>query len=122
MGSEKPKAVLRLFDEIQARTVVLADTDTIWLRDPFPFFEEHPQADMFVTTDCLSHEAEVHSIINLPRCGHVEGSLGGGWALNTGAVFKLMQHYSLTETITELAGVLCAFVGLIKHTLWVFLY
>jgi hypothetical protein len=89
MGSEKPKAVIRLFDEIRASTVVLADTDTIWLRDPFPFLDQHPQADIFVTTDCLSHEAEVHSSVNLPRCGHVEGS-HGGWALNTGAFPTIM--------------------------------
>lgn len=87
MGSEKPKAVLRLFKEIGVQTVVLTDTDTIWLRDPFPFFGQHPQADMFVTTDCLSHEVEVHNILHTPRCGHVEGGLGIGWALNTGIAF-----------------------------------
>lgn len=98
MGSEKPKAVLRLFDEIQARTIVLVDTDTIWLRDPFPFFDQHPEADMFVTTDCLSHEVEVHSMIHVPRCGHVEGGLGDGWALNTGDasfVFHLPHDLSI---------------------------
>jgi hypothetical protein len=96
MGSEKPKAVLRLFDEIKARTVVLTDTDTIWLRDPFPFFDQHQEADMFVTTDCLSHEAEVHNIISLPRCGHVEGGLGDGWAMNTGASRDCCHSHSQT--------------------------
>jgi hypothetical protein len=84
MGSQKPLAVVKLFDTIQASTVVLADTDTIWMRDPFPWIQQHPTADMYVTTDCLSHEAEVLNR-TLPRCGHVPHALGHAWALNTGA-------------------------------------
>jgi arabinosyltransferase len=91
MGSEKPKAVVKLFDSIQARTVVLTDTDTIWLRDPFPFLDQHATADMFVTTDCLSHEAEVAEAVNVPRCGHVVGGNGNGWAMNTGTLIHLSR-------------------------------
>lgn len=87
MGSQKPLAVLRLFDELQARTVALVDTDTIWMRDPFPWLEQHPEADLFVTTDCLSHQAELARGVQRPRCGHVVGR-GAGWALNTGEVRK----------------------------------
>jgi Nucleotide-diphospho-sugar transferase len=84
MGSQKPQAVVKLFDTIQAQTVALVDTDTIWMRDPFHWLDQHPAADMFVTTDCLSHEAEVAKHV-VPRCGHVPGGTGGGMALNTGA-------------------------------------
>jgi hypothetical protein len=84
MGSEKPKAVLHVLDKLKARTVVLMDSDTIWLRDPFVFLDEHPSADIFVTTDCLAHYPEVEDLL-VPRCGHVRGGKGSGWALNTGA-------------------------------------
>lgn len=84
MGAQKPLAVLRLFDQIQARTVALIDSDTIWLRDPFPWLEQHPDADVFVTTDCLSHEYELAYVPNRPRCGHIGDGLGFGWAMNTG--------------------------------------
>ena len=34
MGSLKPKMVLRLFKDFKFQTIILADTDTAWLRDP----------------------------------------------------------------------------------------
>jgi len=34
MGSLKPKMVLRMLEEFQFQTVVLSDTDVVWLRDP----------------------------------------------------------------------------------------
>ena len=34
MGALKPKMVLRLFEQLGFQTLVLADTDTVWLRDP----------------------------------------------------------------------------------------
>lgn len=34
MGSLKPKMVLRLFEDYGFQTIVLADTDTVWLREP----------------------------------------------------------------------------------------
>ena len=83
MGSQKPRAVLRLFETIRARTVALVDTDTIWMRVPFPWLAQHPDADVFVTTDCLSHDAELTGHAT-PRCGHVKGGMGGGMALNSG--------------------------------------
>ena len=36
--------------------------------------------------DCLSHEMEVNETVNVPRCGHITGNLGSGWALNTGVI------------------------------------
>lgn len=33
-------------DTIQGSTVALVDTDTIWMRDPFPCRKQHPTADM----------------------------------------------------------------------------
>ncbi len=34
MGALKPKMVLRLFEQLGFQTIILADTDTVWLRDP----------------------------------------------------------------------------------------
>ena len=34
MGSMKPKMVLRMLVEFKFQTVVLSDTDVVWLRDP----------------------------------------------------------------------------------------
>ena len=34
MGSLKPKIVLRLFKEFGFQTVILSDTDVVWLRNP----------------------------------------------------------------------------------------
>jgi Nucleotide-diphospho-sugar transferase len=96
---QKPAAVIKLFDKLNASSVALIDTDTIWLRDPFPWLAQHPAADMFVTTDCLSHEAEVERQV-VPRCGHVPGGLGGGMALNTGMHLQVLHAYKQTETGT----------------------
>jgi hypothetical protein len=34
MGAMKPAIVLRFFEQFYLTTVVLSDTDTVWLRDP----------------------------------------------------------------------------------------
>jgi hypothetical protein len=34
MGALKPKMALRLFEQLGFQAIVLADTDTVWLRDP----------------------------------------------------------------------------------------
>lgn len=34
MGAMKPAIVLRFFEQFNLTTVVLSDTDTVWLRDP----------------------------------------------------------------------------------------
>ena len=47
MGALKPKMVLRLFEQLGFETIVLADTDTVWLRDPesaHPFAAASPCA------------------------------------------------------------------------------
>ena len=36
-------------------TIVVSDTDTVWLRDPRPYLASHPAAEWFASTDCLSH-------------------------------------------------------------------
>lgn len=36
--------------------VVVSDSDTVWLRAPWPYLEQRPAAEFFISTDCLSHE------------------------------------------------------------------
>lgn len=74
MGSEKPRMVLRLFEEYGFQTVVLADTDTVWLREPAAYIATHPTADMMISTDCASHEAELRQTPDVSRCGHIPGA------------------------------------------------
>ncbi|EFN57248.1 expressed protein [Chlorella variabilis] len=66
-------------------TVVVSDSDTVWLRHPQQYFDQRPAADWFISTDCLSHEVEAawRPQHNQPRCGHVPGNIWGR-AYNTG--------------------------------------
>ena len=48
---------LNLYARI-AGAVVLSDTDMVWLRHVGPLLAAHPAADVFVSTDCASHEVE----------------------------------------------------------------
>lgn len=43
---------------------------------PAGFLDQHPAADLFISSDCLSHRAEAEGIPDVPRCGHVPGSTG----------------------------------------------
>ena len=56
MGSQKPKLVRRFLLERRWAAVVLSDTDTVWLRNPQPYLALHPSADVYISTDCLSHQ------------------------------------------------------------------
>jgi hypothetical protein len=75
--STKPATVLELFEQRGFEMVVIADTDTAWMRDPRPFLASHPTADAFVSSDCLSHAAEEGAPPPrgraTARCGHVPG-------------------------------------------------
>ena len=36
-------------------TIIVSDVDTVWLRDPRDYLAQHPAAEWFASTDCLSH-------------------------------------------------------------------
>jgi hypothetical protein len=65
--------------------VVISDTDVAWLRDPAELLGLAPQADILISTDCLSTAAETAGRLNTNRCGHVPGSHYNA-AYNTGVV------------------------------------
>lgn len=56
MGSQKPKLVRQFLSQHGWSAVVLSDVDTTWLRNPEPYMALHPTADIFISTDCLSHK------------------------------------------------------------------
>ena len=86
MGATKVQLTLSILESNpRLDTVVVSDADTVWLRDPAPYLAQHPAADWFISTDCLSARTEAawapgH---NQPRCGHVPGNIWGR-AYNTG--------------------------------------
>ena len=43
--------------------LVVSDSDTVWLRQPWTYFDQRPAADFFISTDCNSIEASA------PCCG-----------------------------------------------------
>lgn len=68
--------VKTMLEELHVGTVVVSDSDTAWLRDPTGFLAEHPTADWFISSDCLSHELEAawQPVHLQPRCGHITGA------------------------------------------------
>jgi hypothetical protein len=42
-------------------TIVLCDVDTVWLRDPLPFFARYPAAELLITSDHLRPSLRNHS-------------------------------------------------------------
>jgi len=53
--------VERLLQDRGFAAVVLSDADAVWLRDARPLLDAHPTADVFVSTDCLSHQVHLCS-------------------------------------------------------------
>lgn len=55
MGRLKTK----LIDDIvqMGFNVIVADTDTTWLRDPIPMFERYPHADILTSSDSVIHHS-----------------------------------------------------------------
>ncbi|KAL4452531.1 hypothetical protein ABPG75_008193 [Micractinium tetrahymenae] len=85
MGAHKVRLVLRLLeDHPRLPLVVVADSDTTWLREPWTYFEQRPGAEFFISSDCISAEMEDRWAADNPKasCGHIPGN--AGVAFNTG--------------------------------------
>ncbi|PSC76658.1 glycosyltransferase family 77 [Micractinium conductrix] len=85
MGAHKVRLVLGLLqDHPGLELVVVSDSDIVWLREPWTYFEQRPTADFFVSSDCLSIEMEERWGPDSPKisCGHIPGN--SGLSLNTG--------------------------------------
>lgn len=68
MGSQKPKLVRNFLVERGWASVVLSDVDTTWLRNPEPYLALHPTADVFISTDCLSHKVLLRLLSGESKC------------------------------------------------------
>ena len=48
----KKIALVQLFTEMNL-TVIISDVDTVWMRNPFPYFKAYPEADVLTSSDHL---------------------------------------------------------------------
>lgn len=47
--------MLKLLDEHPSLPlVIVSDVDVAWLGDPLAYFQQRPNAEFFISTDCLS--------------------------------------------------------------------
>ncbi|KAL4422581.1 hypothetical protein ABPG75_008778 [Micractinium tetrahymenae] len=86
MGAVKIRFVSDLLEQHpRLPLVMVSDTDAVWLRAPWPYFEQRPRAEFFISTDCLSMQVEEEWKPNhgQPRCGHIPDN-DSGRAFNTG--------------------------------------
>eukprot|EP00899_Mesostigma_viride_P004856 jgi/Mesvir1/14371/Mv09771-RA.1 len=108
MGGYKVKMLQELTN--LGYTVLFSDTDTVWMRNPWPYLHtRHLEADMMVTSDCLSHVGDQGADPTpFPentwyRCGHTSGRIHNT-AFNTGVLFMrpnrrttaFLQHWRAT--------------------------
>lgn len=59
MQGRKKIKLVQLFTEM-GLTVIISDVDTVWMRNPFVYFKQYPDADILTSSDCLlnSHDNE----------------------------------------------------------------
>jgi len=102
MGAMKVAAFLSLLR--RGRPVLCGDVDTVWLADPEPFLRSRAAAaDIAVTSDCLSREADANKRGDSRRfdpkgvwfCGHNPQNLFGV-TFNTGVLFLNPTPRTLT--------------------------
>lgn len=101
MGAKKVGLVLALLEEYDVGIVTVSDADVTWMKDPTDYYAQHPTADWFLSTDCLSAKVEeAWKPVHLqPRCGHIPGNHWGR-AFNSGLfavrntpMGKLLLHH-----------------------------
>lgn len=106
LGAAKVRFVLGLLEQHPSLPlVVVSDSDTVWLRAPWPYLEQRPAAEFFISTDCLSHEVEERwqEAHGQPRCGHIPGN--DARAFNTG-LFAARNTAGARAVLRAWAGVL----------------
>ena len=60
--------------------VVVSDTDAVWLRPPWTYFQQRPAAEFFSSSDCLSHQVSARQHVCVWGGGEcVDGWAVGGW-------------------------------------------
>ena len=59
---------MQLFTQMNC-TVIIADVDTVWLRNPFPYFKAYPEADILTSTDHLMATVKDEGLEQWRRAG-----------------------------------------------------
>ena len=54
MQGRKKINLVQLFTEMNL-TVIISDTDTVWMRNPFEYFKQYPEADILTSSDFLHY-------------------------------------------------------------------
>ena len=49
--------------------VIISDVDTVWLRDPVPYMEKYPEADILVSSDHLAATTQDEGLEKYPEAG-----------------------------------------------------
>jgi hypothetical protein len=77
----KGKLAAALLKAHNLTAVILSDTDVAWLRDPAELLELQPEADILISTDCLSTKTEMQGVINGNRWAAAAAALPPAAAL-----------------------------------------
>jgi hypothetical protein len=64
------------------QSMVLSDADVIWQHHPVQLLQLYPDAELMVSTDCLSVKAVMQQRPEVHRCGMQPGGWNSAW--NTG--------------------------------------
>ena len=96
------KAAFLLYLLRKGHEVLVSDVDTVWLRDPRPFFKTERVAtdsDVAVSTDCLSHKLERQN----DGCWHMQFNTGVLWLRPTATTTRFVGEWrdALLETEHE---------------------
>ena len=96
------KAAFLLYLLRKGHEVLVSDVDTVWLRDPRPFFKTERVAtdsDLAVSTDCLSHKLERQN----DGCWHMQFNTGVLWLRPTATTTRFVGEWrdALLETEHE---------------------
>lgn len=64
MGRKKI-ALIRDFT-LMGFDILVSDVDTVWMRDPIPYLQKYPEADVLTSSDHLAPTATVRNAISFP--------------------------------------------------------
>ncbi|PNW73352.1 hypothetical protein CHLRE_14g629000v5 [Chlamydomonas reinhardtii] len=67
MGREKIR-LISIFLKLDVH-VVIADVDVLWLRNPLPYFERYPEADILTSSDNMANTVNDESLEKWPDAG-----------------------------------------------------
>jgi hypothetical protein len=73
---------LKLMRQYSWQSMVLSDADVIWQQHPVQLLQLCPDAELMVSTDCLSVKAVMQQQPEVYRCGMQPGGWNSAW--NTG--------------------------------------